>query len=235
MLVFAMLNGPMPAVAQQVSAQFCGSLANAYGPLDYRTERGNPLHLVESAHFTPEVEALIRGKNSSGPGGDIDYTLRAYPNHHRALVSVLRWTERAKSPVLPGLARPAECYFERAVRWRPDDAVARMLYAKFLYMYKRPGEAVPQLEIAASNAETSPLTQFNVGLVYFEGGDHERALVQAHKALALGYARPELRERLQQAGKWQELAAASSKPDGTAASAPEAAAADTPAAGEAKR
>ena len=29
------------------------------------------------AHFTPEVESLIRGHTTTTPGGDIDYTLRA--------------------------------------------------------------------------------------------------------------------------------------------------------------
>ncbi len=35
----------------------CGSLANAYGPFDYRKHKGQPLiNIVEQAHFTPDVE-----------------------------------------------------------------------------------------------------------------------------------------------------------------------------------
>ena len=67
----------------------CGALQNAFGPFDYRTERGYNLDVVESYHFTPPVEALIRG--SSGTiGGDLDYTLRAFPNHDRALNATIR-------------------------------------------------------------------------------------------------------------------------------------------------
>ena len=76
------------ASAQALDAS-CGSLENAYGPYDYRTDRGNRLYLVESAHFTPVVESLISGL--SGPlGAELDYTLRAFPNHHRALISDAR-------------------------------------------------------------------------------------------------------------------------------------------------
>jgi len=191
------------AVAQ-VSPSICGSLSNGFGPYDYRTERGNPLNLVESAHFTPKVEALVSGNSSSTAIGDIDYTLRAFPNHHRALISITRLTERAKSPQPPGFTRPAECYFERAVRWRPDDTVARMLYAQYLYLWKRPDEAKAQLERAAHDARDNPMTHYNIGLVYFEGGDLDHALLQAHKAYALGFTRPELRERLKQSGRWRE-------------------------------
>lgn len=57
MLVFA---API-AFGQQVAG--CGSLQNAFGPFDYRdpSARGQPLQLVESAHFTPDVEALRKG------------------------------------------------------------------------------------------------------------------------------------------------------------------------------
>lgn len=205
----------------------CGSLSNAYGPYDYRTERGTPLRLVENAHFTPRVEVLIGGAKGSPLVADLDYTLRAFPNHHRALVSIMRLTERAKSPYPPGLSRPAECYFERAVRWRPDDTVARMIYAKFLYLHKRPDEAKAQLERAAHDAGDNPMTHYNVGLVYLEGGNLTDALAQAHKAYALGFTRPELRERLKQSGHWRE-------PEATV-SAEAAASAAEPSASDAKR
>ena len=207
-----------PSVAQQVSAESCGSLANAFGPFDYRTDRGHSLQLVESAHFTPRVESLISGHTSSGPSGDLDYTLRAYPNHHRALVSIMKMTERAKTPTPRGLPRPAECYFERAVRWRVDDNVARMLYAQFLYLHKRPSEAAALLSTAAELGKESGLTQYNIGLVYLEAGAHEQALAQAHIAYAFGVARPQLRDQLKALGKWRE-------PEPVAAAAPAAAAA----------
>lgn len=86
------------AMAQQVPG--CGSLQNAFGPFDYRDPeaRGEPLRLVESAHFTPSVESLVKG-NSGTVAGDLDYTLRAFPNHHRALYSVAQYAFRGAARV----------------------------------------------------------------------------------------------------------------------------------------
>src|SRR4051794_26054278 len=77
------------AFAQQAPSQ-CGSLANAYGPFDYRSTDKTALNMVEGPHFPPKVEALISG--NSGPiGAELGYTLRAFPNHHRALLAVMRY------------------------------------------------------------------------------------------------------------------------------------------------
>jgi tetratricopeptide (TPR) repeat protein len=204
-------------VHAQAAEQPCGSLANAYGPFEYRFDRFKPipgdhlshqghLQVVEAFHFTPEVEALIRGKAGS-IATDLDYTLRAFPNHHRALSALMRYWERAKSPQPGNLPRPAECYFERAVRFQPDDTTARMLYAMFLHKDKRGAEARQQLEYATTYAADNAFTHYNIGLVYFDLGEPANALSQAHRALALGFPRMELKNRLVAIGKWQEPAA----------------------------
>jgi tetratricopeptide (TPR) repeat protein len=181
----------------------CGSLNSAYGPFDYRTERSGKLQIVEAFHFTPEVEALIRGR-SGDLAADLSYTLRTSPNHHRALVAVVRLGERTKSPQPPNLQYSIECYFDRAVRFRPDDTVVRSLYAQYLGKQGRKREAEQQLEIAASQAKENAVSQYNIGLVYFELKDYDRALSQAHKAMGLGYTRPELEDMLKRAGEWRE-------------------------------
>ena len=197
------IAGALASPAQaQVTASLCGPLQNAYGPFDYRTHR-EKLSIVENFHFTPEVEALIKGKSGS-LGGDIDYTLRASPNHHRALLALMRLSERTADPQPAALPRPLECYFERALRFQHDDPVARMIYARFLAFKNRREEAANQLTLAASHADRNPLTHYNVGLIYMELKDYARALEQAHKALALGLTRTALKEQLQAAGHWRE-------------------------------
>lgn len=109
----------------------CGSLKNGFGPYDYRSDRGPSLELVESAHFTQQVEMLINAKTGY-IGGDLDYTLRAYPNHHRALMSTMRYGEKTKSEKPPSMSYTVECYFDRAIRFRPDDPISRMIYAMYL-------------------------------------------------------------------------------------------------------
>ena len=188
----------------QSSDLACGPLDNAYGPFDYRTDR-DKLSIVERFHFAPEVESLIRGK-SGRLGGDLDYTLRAFPNHHRALIAVMRYGEKLKSPQPADLPRPVECYFERALRFRPDDVIARMIYSKFLAGQTRKAEAIAQLQLASAAAKDNGFSHYNVGLIYLELGEYEKALVQAHRALELGYPATGLRDQLKSAGRWAEPA-----------------------------
>ncbi len=212
------------AMAQPAAAQatdpVCGDpFVNAYGPYDYRVNRGPQLKIVEDYHFTPVVESLIRGV--SGPlAGEIDYTLRAFPNHHRALVAMLNLSVREKSDALKGANFPVECYFKRALTFRPDDQIARMLYAKYLTGKDRRDEATRQLDTIAEMAKDQPFTHHNLGLLYLELGQYDKALAQAHLAMALGFARPDLKQRLQAAGKWTDPAPAAAG----AASAPASAA-----------
>jgi tetratricopeptide (TPR) repeat protein len=176
-------------------------------------------------HFTPKVENLIAGQSGT-LGADINYTLRAFPNHHRALISATRLAEREKNDQPPGMLWPVECYFERAIRFASDDIVVRSLYAQWLGKRGRRPEAQWQLETALKSAQDSPISHYNIGLVYLELGDYDRALAQAHRALELGWPRQELAQQLKSAGKWREpgegtapAAAAASEPT-TASSAP---------------
>jgi len=215
----AALTAVLLAAAAGASAQGtlvpCGSLENAYGPLDYRTDR-DKLGIVEMAHFTTEVELLITGKGGY-LGGDIDYTLRAFPNHHRALISMMRYGEKSGLPQVPYARYTVECYFVRALRFRPDDTTARMIYAMFLHSKKRDEEALHQLEAVRGYAGDNPLTIHNLGMVYFDVGAYDKSLEAAHAAIALGFDRPDLRERLAKVGKWRDPvpapAAAASSPD----------------------
>lgn len=214
-------------VSAQAQGNGCGSLASAYGPYDYRVERGRRLNIVERFHFTPEVEALIRGE-SGYLGADLDYVLMTSPNHHRALMATVRYGERLKTPQPPAMKYTIDCYFERAIRFQPDDTVVREMFAQYLGKGGRLKEAKEQLAIASNYAKDNALSHYNIGLIYFELKDYDQALAQAQIASAEGYPRPELRDELKRLGKWQDApvtadaaASAASAPSATsAASAP---------------
>ena len=206
-------------VLAQVNPTFCGPIGGTHvGPWDYRADhyvaepgdQSSHEHkrgMVEGAHFTQRVELLIGGKSSAGIGAagqDLNYTLHAFPNHHRALMAVMKYGERAKSDKPDGLKYTVECYFERAVRFQPNDAVARMLYATFLTKNNRVPEAVAQLEFSTVVAKDNAFTHYNIGLVYFDMKNYGKALAQAHRAQALGFERTELRELLKGVKQWQE-------------------------------
>lgn len=201
--VLSIMSTTAPAFAQAGNSA-CGPLGNTFGPFDYRTERGEKLHLVEGAHFLPYIEALVRGKTNVTPGPDIDYTLRAFPNNHRALLAMMRLGEKENTPQPKGSRYTVECWFERAVQFRPDDTTVRLIYSTYLSKNKRVPEAIAQLEYATTSAKDNPFTHYNIGLVYFDIKIYDKALTQAHRALALGFVRTELRDQLERVGKWQE-------------------------------
>jgi tetratricopeptide (TPR) repeat protein len=156
-------------------------------------------------HFTQPVESLIKG-NTDFIGKDLDYTLRAFPNHHRALMSVIRYGERTKLATAPNMPRSIECYLDRAIRFSPDDAISRILYSMFLAKNNRKPEAIQQLDTAASGAEgkENPFTHYNLGLNYFDLKEYEKSEIQAKKAYGMGFKQPTLKENLKSVGKWTE-------------------------------
>jgi tetratricopeptide (TPR) repeat protein len=200
------LGGPAIALAQPANESLCGPLKSGpgqYGPYDFRIDK-DKLPIVLTAHFTPAVESLTRGNTATSPGPDIDYTLRAIPNHPNALFSMMRLAEREKTPKPTGARYTVECYFDRAMRFRPDDHVVRMLYTTLLISNKRKPEAMQQLEKVLTSANDNAFTYQNVGLLYFDLGEYPLALIQAHKAIELGLNRQDLREKLQSAGQWKD-------------------------------
>lgn len=208
----------MRPIRGQEAANPCGLIhTRHYGPYDYRTER-HRIRVVEDFHFTPEMEAGIRGVNST-VAGEVNYTLKASPNHHRALVTMMKVTERARKDFLPGMEWPMECYFDRAIRYAFDDPVVRMLYAQFLNQRNRKREAEAQLVQAASFAPDNPFTQYNVGLIAMEIGNHDLALKHAHMAQAMGFQRRELETALRAVNRWVDPVNAAALP-AAAASAP---------------
>ncbi|WP_230969277.1 tetratricopeptide repeat protein [Nitrogeniibacter aestuarii] len=192
--------GAAPAVAQ-VGA--CGSLDNAYGPYDYRLEAYGKIQVVERFHFTPDIEALQRPKNGT-VGGNLDYTLRASPNHPRALMTLVRAAMREKTSRVSNMPLPVACYFERAHRFTPDDPMVSTIEATYLQKIGQSAAAREALVKAREQAPNNPNIFYNLGLVSFKLGDYDDALEFAHKAYSKGFPLPGLRNMLKRAGKWTE-------------------------------
>ena len=190
------------ALGQNVAG--CGSLQNPFGPFDYRDpdSRGQPLQLVESAHFTPEVEALVRGK-SGYVVGDLDYTLRAFPNHHRALNSIARYALAGNKFWINPDVRSADCYFRRAIAFRADDGVVRMLYANYLAKRGEFDQAQRQYEEALRLEPLNAEVNYNFGLFWIGRGEISKAKDRAAVAYAGGYPLLGLKKRIAEAESGQ--------------------------------
>ena len=209
-VLVTVLSGPAAtAVAQETDGANCGSLVNAFGPFDYtnplhtteQAGRGeHPLSLVERAHFTREVENLVRGESSYDPLEDLEYTLRAFPNHHRALYSMANYHLRK------GLSKRGQytidCWFDRAVRFAPSDAVVRIVYGVFL---AKKGDEQGALDQYRQGLDMNPRLaegHYNIGLLYANLDQMDMAVDHAKRAYELGYPLPGLRNRLRRVGAW---------------------------------
>ena len=190
-----------------MSSGVCGELSSPgqFGPFDYRTVPAESRNMVETHHFTPSVETLKAGKSST-IAGDLDYTLRAMPNHPRALLALSRYTARLQTDRLAGAHFPAECYFDRAMRMAPDDPMPHVIYASYLKDHRRMADVKQQLaEAEQLRGEPSSFDfDYNLGLLYLDVGDYDRAATSARRAYGLGAPFPALMKKLKAAGKWQE-------------------------------
>ena len=205
------------AAAGHAQTSMCGSLTSSYGPFDFRTDK-DKLPIVTTAHFTPEVEALIRGTTSRLPGGDIAYTLRAIPNHHGALIAIVRLGEKEKTDKPHGSTFTVECWFDRAIRFRADDQLVRMIYADYLIKKQREADARAQLDVVKTLAADNAFTHHNLGLLLADLKDYDAALLHAHRAMALGLSHSALRDKLLAAGRWKDPAPADASSAASAAS-----------------
>ncbi len=194
-----------PVVSAQVTPAMCGDLRAAQGPYDYRVER-YWVPFIERNHFTPQVESLIRGV-AGYVGSDIDFLLRHIPNHPRGLIAMTRLSERSQWQRPQGATYDIECYYERALRFQPDDVIVRMLYVSYLTKRSRREEALVQLRQAKLDAGENGFTHYNIGLLYLDLDQPDLALESARRAQALGFVRPELIDRLKAAGRWTDAAA----------------------------
>lgn len=194
------------AFDSQLAFMNCGSIQNAYGPWDYTNAYhvAEKLPIVEQYHFNSDVEALKKGMSSVYLGTDIDYTLRAFPNHPRALNAMANLAIlRSDLRIPPGANWTGDCYFQRALQFKPNDATVKVVYGIFLVRQKKTEAAKDQFEKAVGLQPENAEAHYNLGLVYEKLGDDQLALQHAKIAYELGYPLRGLRKILERKGAWK--------------------------------
>ena len=203
-------TGTVPAWAEVLRGPGqCGALTMAAsgtdsGPYDYRSALAMKKNVVESHHFTPKVEQLQAGLSTATIGSDIDFVLRYFPNHVRALVSMTALAKREKTDQPRGSRYRLDCWYDRAVRMAPTDMQVKVLYGHWLAKKGERALALEQLDQVTEESMDSGNMAYNLGLGYIEAGAYDKALAAAHVAYARGFPLPGLRSRLERAGKWRE-------------------------------
>lgn len=198
--------GGAPAHAQIIKAtgEDCGSLENAFGPFDYRDPRNvDRLDDVNTNHMHRVVSGMQDIQGSRLAINNIDYMLRAFPNHPLVLRATMEYFLRGGKK---GEHRSAECYFDRAVRFTPDDGAVRVLFGVYLMRKNDFQNARPQLEKAVELGPESADAAYNLGLLNYKEKQYPQAKSNAVKAYGLGYPLPALRDNLRKLGFWDDAA-----------------------------
>jgi len=180
----------------------CNGGRQGYGPFDYLQRASLPgeLAVVEDNHFTENVENLESG-NTGNLTSEIHYTLSAWPNHHRALNSILKYRLQR----MPSDERfpPAECYLQRAIKFSPNDPTPYILFGLLLHKFGNYEAALSAYQTATRLLPRDIVTQYNVGLTLVELKRYEEAKKVAEEVYASGFPLPGLKNKLIRAGYWE--------------------------------
>jgi len=197
----------------------CGVLRNYgdIGPFDFadasssawtgEAPRGR-IRQVENVHFQPEMEKLnLKLFSIDRLTDEFHYTLRVFPNHPRALLAMSK-LERMAGGKLPQRTATqftpkitADCFFDRAIRFRPNDKAVRMVHGIHLQQRGKQKEALAEYELAESLGEDGPNFYYNLGLLHADMKNWDKAYEYGIKAERAGFMLPGLRGKLERAGR----------------------------------
>jgi hypothetical protein len=200
--------GHAPWVGETLKGAPCRGGSENFGPFDYlqRHSLPNELGIVEKYHFGPQVEQLISGMRT-GPMGvpdELDYTLRAWPNHHRALNSAIQYQMLKLNKNKNARYPPAECYLERAIKFSPEDGITRMLYGNLLQRARYKTRALQQYEQALELKPENVQIKYNLALLLVDLGKQKRAREYALELYSKGFPLPGLKDKLKKSGHWSK-------------------------------
>lgn len=195
------------------SAAACNlNLSNAVGPWDYGAPENhapngsNPMGNVKrvtNVHLTPSMLNLQRGGTAAIIGSDLDYTLRAIPNHPQALLlasKLERLIELKLAHRYERMKTSAECYFQRAIKLNPQLDSTRIVYGIHLHQKKHYSKAIEQYTTALNNGSSSTNLHYNIALTLVELKKYEDAKKHAEIAYGRGFPLPGLKNKLKKSG-----------------------------------
>ena len=181
-----------PWVGDSLMGAPCIGNPQRFGPFDYLHRKSLPyeLNIVEKYHFNEKKQ-------------DLDYTIRAWPNHHKALYASVRYRIDSWKKRVPAKKTPAECYLQRAINFSPKDGTTQMLYAILLHRTKHKSMALEQYRSALKVEPNNAQVKYNLGLLLVELGKFDEANKHAQEVYGRGYPLPGLKNKLIKAGRWK--------------------------------
>jgi Flp pilus assembly protein TadD len=202
----AFLKAALCAIVIAVTAGFAaaqGLQDNDYYSIN-QTERGAELlKSVEKYHIGP-AESGLRDKRYVAARGDIDFILRAFPNHPKALLLMVQLCTQWKSPVCTD---DLPTRFEKAIAVNPSAAGTFIVLGIYQQRVGAVAEAIKSYTHALSLNPDSMNAHYNLGLAYLENKQYDLANAHAQQAYQHGAPLPGLRDKLMKAGRWDPAAA----------------------------
>lgn len=225
--LFVLMVTSPPSVA---GVYDCGVLQNHgdIGPWDYYDPSSsastgeNPMgriKRVENVHFKSGMRNLnTKEYDIERLTSEITYTLAMFPNHPEALLAITRLEkmaggrlpQRAADVYKPKIS--SYCFFDRALRFRPEQSGVRFSYAIYLHQQGKYVEALENYKLAETELEENPFFQYNLGLLYSDMKNWPKAAEYAERAYSGGANFPGLRQRLEKAGYKLILGTEKNKP-----------------------
>ena len=207
--VYAKPIGHAPWTGNTLAGIICKGGTENFGPYDYlqRHTLTAELGIVEQYHFGPQVEQLVAGMRTGLERdvlGDLSYTLKAWPNHHRALNSIIQYQIIKRGNKRNTRFPPAECYLERAIKFSPKDGITRMLYANFLQRTGHKKRAFVQYEQALALKPKNIQIKYNFALLLVDLKKYEQAHEYAFELYSKGFPLPGLKNKLKKTGHWSK-------------------------------
>lgn len=212
-MIFSLARAAIAAdwVGKTLDGKPCTGGAEGFGPYDYFDvdEETDPLYgkgrYWEANKVHTDRARLLLDRPRPMSQGDfqlamsnLDYTLRAFPNDPRALQymveidHVLRNSQRRLASEYP----PPECYFERAIHFRPEQPHIPLLYGIYLNKRDLPEREILQYEQALRLNNEFAEAHYNLGLALAKLRRFDDALPHASKAYQLGFPLQGLRRIL---------------------------------------
>lgn len=198
-----------PFVGNTLKGSPCIGNSEGYGPFDYSKRMAiDPKHLqlVEGAHFQPDVEFLEEKphRSSYSPWPDLDYTLRAWPNHPRALLSMIRFQQQINLKLTKHEAPvPAECYLQRAIHFNPEYSIPYALYGYYLHKVGKLDDADKQYKKAMELEPDNAKHAYSYSELLIDMKEYEKALEYAKIAYQNGKPPQTLKNKLVKLGIWK--------------------------------
>jgi len=161
---------------------------------------------VENVHFQRQWEYVSPRVGSYKIANEVIYTLLVFPNHPRALWTLSR-LEKLRGPLKNYASNPrvpkmtVECFFDRALRFRPNQSPTWMIYGMHLHSRGRLSDAREAYVTAKNLGEDSTQFHYNFGLLLVDTKELDLAEESARVAYSRGYQQPGLKDQLAKLGR----------------------------------